>query len=155
MHVELLIRAQCTRIDKTAATHTDVRAVYRRLTHELQPRAQQKDLLGVDTFVILVTEVHVWVGNFTYYAWIVAGFPPRRPEFDPRSGHVGFVVNKVALGHVYSEYFGFPCQSSFHQLLHNHHRSYGAGTIGQQWPTYQVDSVSPHPEKLKKKLLSV
>jgi hypothetical protein len=25
----------------------------------------------------------------------------------------------------------------------------GAGTIGQQWPTYQVDS--PHPEKLKKK----
>jgi hypothetical protein len=25
------------------------------------------------------------------------------------------------------------------------------GTIGQQWLTYQVDSVSPHPEKLKKK----
>jgi hypothetical protein len=32
-----------------------------------------------------------------------------------------------------------------------HHRSSGAGTIGQQWPTYQVDSVSQHPEKLKKK----
>jgi hypothetical protein len=27
------------------------------------------------------------------------------------------VVNKVALGQVFSEYFGFPCQSSFHQLL--------------------------------------
>jgi hypothetical protein len=27
---------------------------------------------------------------------------------------VGFVVNKVALGQVFSEYFGFPCQSSFH-----------------------------------------
>jgi hypothetical protein len=53
---------------------------------------------------------------------------------------------------VFSEYFGFPCQSSFHQLLHKHHRSSGAGTIGQQWPTYQVDSVSPHPAKLKKKL---
>jgi hypothetical protein len=26
----------------------------------------------------------------------------------------------VALGHVYSEYFGFPCQSSFHQILHPH-----------------------------------
>jgi hypothetical protein len=37
-------------------------------------------------------------------------------------------------------------------VLHNHHHlSSGAGTIGQQWPTYQVDSVSPHPEKLKKK----
>jgi hypothetical protein len=28
-----------------------------------------------------------------------------------------FVVEKVALGQVFSEYFGFPCQSSFHQLL--------------------------------------
>jgi hypothetical protein len=25
------------------------------------------------------------------------------------SGHVGFVVDKVALGQVFSEYFGFPC----------------------------------------------
>jgi hypothetical protein len=67
---------------------------------------------------------------------------------------VGFVVDKVALGQVFSKYFGFLCQSSFHQLLHNHHHlSSGAGTIGQQWPMYQVDSVSPHPEKLKKKKL--
>jgi hypothetical protein len=36
------------------------------------------------------------------------------------SGHVRFVVNKVALGQVFSEYFGFPCQSSFHQILHPH-----------------------------------
>jgi hypothetical protein len=28
---------------------------------------------------------------------------------------VGFVVKKVALGQVFSEYFGFPCKSSFHQ----------------------------------------
>jgi hypothetical protein len=32
---------------------------------------------------------------------------------------VGFVVDKVALGQVFSEYFGFPCQSSFQQLLYN------------------------------------
>jgi hypothetical protein len=31
---------------------------------------------------------------------------------------VGFVVNKVALGQVFSEYFGFLCQFSFHRLLH-------------------------------------
>jgi hypothetical protein len=32
----------------------------------------------------------------------------------------------------FSEYFGFPCQSSFHQFLHNHdHLSSGAGTIDQ------------------------
>jgi hypothetical protein len=32
---------------------------------------------------------------------------------------VGFVVDKVALGQVFSEYFGFPCQSTFYQFLHN------------------------------------
>jgi hypothetical protein len=37
-----------------------------------------------------------------------------------RIGHVEFVVGKVALGQVFSEYFGFPCQSSFHQFLHHH-----------------------------------
>jgi hypothetical protein len=30
--------------------------------------------------------------------------------------------DKLTLGQVFSEYFGFPCQSSFHQLLHNHHQ---------------------------------
>jgi hypothetical protein len=33
--------------------------------------------------------------------------------------HVGFVVDKAALGQVLSEYFGFPCQS-FHQFLYHH-----------------------------------
>jgi hypothetical protein len=46
--------------------------------------------------------------------------PPRRPGFDPRSDHVGFVVDKVTLGQVFSEYFGFPCQSSIYQILHPH-----------------------------------
>jgi hypothetical protein len=34
---------------------------------------------------------------------------------------VGFVVDKVALGQVFFEYFGFPGQFLFHQFLHNHH----------------------------------
>jgi hypothetical protein len=34
-----------------------------------------------------------------------------------RVEHVGFVVDKAALGQVFSEYFGFPFQSSFHQFL--------------------------------------
>jgi hypothetical protein len=41
------------------------------------------------------------------------------------------VVDKVALGQRFSEYFGFPCQFSFHRPLHNHHLSSGAGTISQ------------------------
>jgi hypothetical protein len=34
-------------------------------------------------------------------------------------------------GRFFSEYFGFPCKISFHQLLHNHHLSSGAGRVGQ------------------------
>jgi hypothetical protein len=37
-----------------------------------------------------------------------------------RSGHVRFLVDKVAVGQVFSAYFVFPCQSSFHQFLHPH-----------------------------------
>jgi hypothetical protein len=68
--------------------------------------------------------------------------------FDPESGQVEFVVDKVALGQVFSEYFGFPCQFSFHQLLHNHpHLSSWAGTIGQKWPQYK--GLSPTPLAIK------
>jgi hypothetical protein len=34
--------------------------------------------------------------------WLVTSFPSRWPVFDLRSGHVGFVVDKVALGHILS-----------------------------------------------------
>jgi hypothetical protein len=36
------------------------------------------------------------------------------------SGHVGFGVDKVALGQAFPEYFSLPCQSSFHKFLHTH-----------------------------------
>jgi hypothetical protein len=50
----------------------------------------------------------------------MAGFLSWRPEFDSMSGHVGFVVEKIALELVFSGYFGFPCHFSRHQLLHIH-----------------------------------
>jgi hypothetical protein len=71
-----------------------------------------------------------------------------------RSGHVGFVVYKVALRQVFSEYFGFPCQFSFRRLLHTHHLSSGAGAIGQfrgrrtTWT--QSHPTSRHKKKLRK-----
>jgi hypothetical protein len=49
-----------------------------------------------------------------------------------------FVVDKVVLGQVLSEYFGFPCQSSFHQLFQKSSSSItGVCTIGQKRPQYQ------------------
>jgi hypothetical protein len=57
----------------------------------------------------------------------------------------------LGLGKVFSEYFGFPCKSSFHHLLHNNiHLSSGAGTISQKRPRYQLDSVSPHERKKRR-----
>jgi hypothetical protein len=44
--------------------------------------------------------------------------PTTAARVHTRSGHVGFVVDKVALGQVFSEYFSFPCQSLFHQILY-------------------------------------
>jgi hypothetical protein len=45
---------------------------------------------------------------------LVACLSPRRPGFDPGSVHVGFMVDKVALGQVFPpEYFGFPLSISF------------------------------------------
>jgi hypothetical protein len=49
-----------------------------------------------------------------YLRRLAAGFLQWRPGFEPRSGNVGFVVDKVVLGQVFSEYFGFHCQFSFH-----------------------------------------
>jgi hypothetical protein len=37
-----------------------------------------------------------------------------------RVWQVGLVVDKVALWQVFSEYFGFPCQSSYLLILHHH-----------------------------------
>jgi hypothetical protein len=78
--------------------------------------------------------------------------PPWRSRLEPGSGHVGFVVDKVALGQVISEYFGFPCQFSFHRMLHiHHHLSSGAGTIGQLVADVPSGLSLIPPEETKKK----
>jgi hypothetical protein len=92
---------------------------------------------------------------------LVAGFPPRRPGFNLGPGHVGFVVDKVALGQVFSEYFSFLCQLAFHRLLHNHHHrhhyyhlSSGAGTVGQKMAAVQNGlSITPMRKSKKKKII--
>jgi hypothetical protein len=69
---------------------------------------------------------------------------------------VGFVVDKSALVQVFSEYFGFPCQS-FYRLHYTHHHpsSSGARIIGHLVATATVDLVPLHPMKQTKKKNSV
>jgi hypothetical protein len=61
-------------------------------------------------------------------------------------------VDKAALGQVFFEHYGFPCQS-FHRLLHiHHHLSSGVGTIGQIVAYVQSGfSLTPSQETIKVK----
>jgi hypothetical protein len=81
----------------------------------------------------------------------VAGFPLRRPGFEPRSGHWGFMVDKAAMVQVFSEYIGFSCQFSFHRMLHIHHLSSGAGTIGRRMADVPSGLSLTPPQETKKK----
>jgi hypothetical protein len=66
-----------------------------------------------------------WLGR------LVARFPPRGGPGSNPGQVIWDLWWEVELGQVFSEYFGFPCQFSFHRLLHTHRLSSGAGTIGQ------------------------
>jgi hypothetical protein len=61
------------------------------------------------------------------------------------------VVDKVALGQVLAEYFGFSCPFSFHRLLHTHLSS-GAGTIGQLVADVQSRASLTPPHEIKKNI---
>jgi hypothetical protein len=81
---------------------------------------------------VLITAFYVFCKSYRKGRTIAQAVSRRRPGFEPGSGNVGFVADKVALGQVFSEYFGFPCQFVFHRLFHSHHHlSSGAGAVGQ------------------------
>jgi hypothetical protein len=58
------------------------------------------------------------------------------------------VVEKVALGQVFSEFFGFPCQSSFHQILHPHNQPRQV-QYANWWPKCRVNPVGLHPPQFE------
>jgi hypothetical protein len=61
-------------------------------------------------------------------------------------------MDRVALGQVISEYFGFPCQFSFHRLLKIHyHVPSGAGTISQLVADVPSGLSLTPPQETKKK----
>jgi hypothetical protein len=66
-------------------------------------------------------------------------------------------VDKAALRQVFSQYFDFPYQSSFHQFLHHHNHPRRAQST-YWWPQCRVDPIGLHPplyqlKKLKNSLL--
>jgi hypothetical protein len=49
---------------------------------------------------------------------LVVGLSPRRPRLDPGSVHVGFVVDKVVLGHVFPQVLRFSPVNFIPPMLH-------------------------------------
>jgi hypothetical protein len=76
---------------------------------------------------------------------LVVGFLSLVPWFDPKSGHTRFVVEKVALGQVFSENIGFLHQFSFHQMFRTH-LSTGTSIIGQLVVTFR--STTQHESEI-------
>jgi hypothetical protein len=70
--------------------------------------------------VILLTVGRKHLGNGHAFQTVSRWLPTASARVRTRSGHVGFVAYKVALGQVFFEHFGFPYQSSFQQILHHH-----------------------------------
>jgi hypothetical protein len=69
--------------------------------------------------------IHIFPGHLGHAIdQAVTGFSLQWPGFDPRTKHMWFMVDKVALGQIFSKYSEFPCQFTLYQLLHIHLSSY-------------------------------
>jgi hypothetical protein len=77
-------------------------------------------LIGSGRIGILEIKCGITTVNGHAIAQAVTDFPSWWPGFDPRLGHV---VDKVALGQVFSDHLSFPCQFLLHHLLHIHSSS--------------------------------
>jgi len=71
----------------------------------------QFDLCGLFTPNFIFRLWILW--HVAWFRFLVAGLPLQRSGSDPRPFHVGFVVNRVALGHTFSKYISFPLSISF------------------------------------------
>jgi hypothetical protein len=74
---------------------------------------------GVKFFAVICRRM-MWNGRSIAEA-VRRWLPTAAARVRARVWQVGFVVDKVASGQVFSEYFGFPTKNrSFHQILHRH-----------------------------------
>ena len=55
---------------------------------------------------------------------LVLGLSSWTPAFDSKQARVGCVMDKLALGHIFSYYFGFLLSTSFQKNLHTHSFNY-------------------------------
>jgi hypothetical protein len=92
-------------------------------------------------------------GNYKEYS--LSGCDALYSGVSSPTGHVGFMMDKVALEQGFSECFGFPCQFSFHRLLNmHHHLSPEAVTRGQTAADVPSELILTPTQANKKKNIS-
>jgi hypothetical protein len=74
-----------------------------------------------------ITQVNLWLRH------LVADLSPRRTGFNPRSVHVIFMVDKVAMGHVFLRVLWFCLVSIITPMLHVHLHLLPEGQMGKFW----------------------
>jgi hypothetical protein len=85
-----------------------------------QPYGSPWPVTGTALPFFVPFEVQECVETLPYFEQLFVLLPSRRPGFDCKSGRVEFMVDKVTMGRIFSEYFGFTHQFSFHQPPHIH-----------------------------------
>jgi hypothetical protein len=97
-----------------------------------------------------ILDVYCWVGR-AIVEEVSRWLPTAAARVRARVWQVGFVLDKMASGQVFSEYFGFPCQPHFILPTFPSSQSPGTGTIGQYMAAVprgpSMDSTSQFPNK--------
>jgi hypothetical protein len=97
---------------------------------------------------VLGTQMMEAVSSSEAVPWL-RHLSPQRPRFTPKSVNVGFVVDKVALGQVFTDFFCFLLSIAFHHISPLSHIyiyiyiSPGGRTIGLLVATVQRHSLTP------------
>jgi hypothetical protein len=126
--------------------HMDARILtpYQTTQYTIATADHLRELLQIhNNFILLKQNKH------TSYVAVRRLLPTARAQARAQSDYVGFVVDKVSLRQVSSEYFGFPCQLSIYHC--STFIMYHPGLVQwtNLWPTYQVDSVFPPLQETK------
>ena len=89
---------------------------------------------------------------------LVAGLSPRSPGFDPRSDHVGFMMDEVALPQPFLSVLRFSPVSIIPPMLHTHLPLYVAlpdRQTGKAWEPSKTQCLFQNRGALHRKLLSL
>jgi hypothetical protein len=98
----------------------------------------------------LLTECNVTFQGSAIAQAVNRWLPTTAARVRSRVWSSGICGGQIGSGVGFPEYFSFPCQSSFHLILH-HHNHPGQATIGQSVATVPSEpSWTPHLNKRKK-----